>query len=214
MKIVQSRWICILVLIIDFVSCHSDNHYFKINGIISSTQYDGEWMYLVPIKNANAQNVDSCMIRNGVFSFEGTKERVSILRAKPVLRLCLQPLLVITEPGKIKVKIDSVSSSEGTKQNDALQQWKVEKEKFNVAHFVMLKKLKFAKLIPKDSIQVRKAMKILVQKEFIFDLSVIKEQKCNTLANFIYYNIYPFSSQAQKTELNAVYHDKTTIRRQ
>lgn len=214
MKIVQLRWICILVLIIGFASCHSDNHQFKINGIISSTQYDGEWMYLVPIKNANAQNVDSCMIKNGLFSFEGTKEQVSVLRAKPVLRLRLQPLLVITEPGEIRVKIDSMSSSEGTKQNDVLQQWKVEKEKFNAAHFVMLKKFKFAKLIPKDSIQVRKAMKILAQKEFVFDLSVIKEQKCNTLASFIYYNIYPFLSKAQKTELNAVYHDKTIIKRQ
>ena len=47
-------------------------------------------------------------------------------------RMGLQPILVVGEPGEVKVVIDSVSSAGGTPQNDSLQQWKMRTEMHNL----------------------------------------------------------------------------------
>ncbi len=47
-----------------------------------------------------------------------------VLRLRHLLRIYIQELLVVTEPGTIHVKADSVGSVTGTPQNDALQKWK------------------------------------------------------------------------------------------
>ena len=46
-------------------------------------------------------------------------------------RLGLQRVLVIGEPGELKVIIDSVSHAMGTPQNDSLEKWKVRTEIHN-----------------------------------------------------------------------------------
>ena len=50
-----------------------------------------------------------------------------------MLRINLQELLVVKEPGEIAVKIGSKSSAGGTALNDSIQQWK---EKKAVADFL------------------------------------------------------------------------------
>jgi hypothetical protein len=97
---------------------------YTVSGSVPSTRYDGNSVYLVPAVGDNPSNVDSAVIRDGKFSFEGDTERVSIVRVKPSLRLALQDLLVVTEKGVTTVRLDSSSSSGGTKQNEWLQQWK------------------------------------------------------------------------------------------
>jgi|SRR5574344_7220 hypothetical protein len=104
-------------------TCHLKPR-FTINGVVPSNKYDGNKVYLVPVKGDNPSNVDSTIISNGKFSFEGDTERVSIIRVKPALRFELQDLLVVTEKGTTTVKLDSNSTSTGTQQNEQLQQWK------------------------------------------------------------------------------------------
>jgi hypothetical protein len=99
-------------------------------------KYDGEWIYLVPMENAPGR-VDSVKITNASFSFSGQGEEMRVLRLRHLLRIYIQELLVVTEPGTIHVKADSVGSVTGTPQNDALQKWKEGREKKQEAyHFI------------------------------------------------------------------------------
>jgi hypothetical protein len=104
-----------------------------IEGSLPDTAYDGELVYLVPVKGATAENVDSTYINHGAFRFElaagKDSEDVCIIRTRPLLRIKLQELLVIKEPGRLRVKLDSVSSASGTPLNDSLQLWKEQKER-------------------------------------------------------------------------------------
>ena len=79
-------------------------------------KYDGEWIYLVPMENAPGR-VDSVKITNASFSFSGQGEEMRVLRLRHLLRIYIQELLVVTEPGTIHVKADSVGSVTGTPQN-------------------------------------------------------------------------------------------------
>lgn len=103
---------------------------YVIDGKLGTTEFDGEWMYLVPLKNDKGR-VDSVRIKDGAFSFKGDSAEMKVLRVHYLLRGRLQELLVATEPGHISVVIDSVSSGGGTPQNDALQQWKEELTAYN-----------------------------------------------------------------------------------
>lgn len=97
---------------------------FVIQGSVPSRQYEGETVYLVPAIGDNPSNVDSTKIINGKFTFKGDTERVCIVRLKPMLRLKLQDLLVVTEKGTTSVKLGLNSVGGGTRQNMMLQQWK------------------------------------------------------------------------------------------
>jgi len=85
---------------------------------------DGQKIYLVPMTGANRSNVDSTYAHNGRFVFEGDTERVSIIRLPIRQRMQAQELLVVTEPGVIKVHLDTNSTVSGTAQNQLMQQWK------------------------------------------------------------------------------------------
>ena len=100
-----------LLLLACLTGCKSDHNKFTIEGTVPSTKYDGEWIYLVPAEGANSSNVDSTKIKNASFTFKGDVERIAIIRTRPILRLSLQELLVVTEPGDIKVVLNSPSSS-------------------------------------------------------------------------------------------------------
>jgi hypothetical protein len=75
-------------------------------------------------------------ITNGMFSFEKDFSKDTIQMYQILMdyhyRMGLQPILVVGEPGEVKVVIDSVSSAGGTPQNDSLQQWKMRTEMHNL----------------------------------------------------------------------------------
>jgi hypothetical protein len=99
------------------------------------------------MQGARAENVDSACIRQGAFRFEssiGEGGDVFIIRTRPLLRLDLEELLVIKEPGRLRVRLDSVSSASGTALNDSLQQWKEEKQQYDALQSRLRKELKTA----------------------------------------------------------------------
>jgi hypothetical protein len=106
---------------------------YRIEGHLPDSSSDGEFIYLVPFENAVKERVDSTRIENNKFQFEGTVQtpEICILRTRPLLRLKLQELLVVKEPGIINVKFDSTSSACGTALNDSLQHWKDKKMEFD-----------------------------------------------------------------------------------
>ena len=115
---------------------------FLIEGRLPANRYDSAVLYLVPMQGPQPRPVDSVFVNaDGTFSFRGNVEQMAVLRLDYHYRFGIQELLVVTEPGHTKVILDSVSSSEGTPQNDALQKWKEHQEKV-ISAGVMLNKLR------------------------------------------------------------------------
>ena len=113
------------ILLLFLASCQSDKGgECRIYGEMADHSRDGKMVYLVPLIRPDSVGVDSTVITDGKFEFRTRECRMSIVRVELLSRYGLQDLLVVTEPGDVWVKIDSVSSSGGTPQNEVLQQWK------------------------------------------------------------------------------------------
>ena len=70
-------------------------------------------------------------IKDGKFFFEPDSMQMYKILLDYHYRLGVQPLIVVGEPGNIKVTIDSVSHAIGTPQNDSLDKWKFRTEMHN-----------------------------------------------------------------------------------
>ncbi len=123
----------IIAIAILVVGCSSyDKSSCHISGSIDS-QWNGQKIFLVPALGASdAAHVDSVVIENG--SFEFVKDTVGVydIRMAWMYQSKLQDLLVVTEPGEVKVMISSNSSASGTAQNDSLQAWKQITQAYNL----------------------------------------------------------------------------------
>jgi hypothetical protein len=108
---------------------------------------------------------------------------MAIIRTRPILRLTLQELLIVTEPGITKVVLNSVSSAHGTPQNDALQLWKEEKEKNMAAYNFIRNGLQTVS--GKDSLRWIAQKDTLQKRERIYNERFLKEQGNNTVGTFI-----------------------------
>jgi len=124
-----------------FYSC-ADHRTYEIKGTLPHEKYDGEYVFLLPLDGVMPRIIDSVRIENKSFVFTGKADsaQVKIIRLRPQLRLEIQELLVVQEPGeKIWVKLDSLSSSGGTRQNDSLQAWKEIKMKADHTMYILRK---------------------------------------------------------------------------
>jgi hypothetical protein len=133
-----------------------------VEGRLPGDAFHGEPVYLVPVKNATAETVDSACILRDAFRFERRlsgreKESIYILRTRPLLRLKLQELLIVLEPGRLQVRLDSISSAHGTALNDSLQQWKEKKHRYDAILQHLHERLKTASAPQKDSLLALKA---------------------------------------------------------
>jgi len=132
------RPILLLLIIACLIGCSQNES--VIEGKVPDASYDNEIVYLVPVKNPTKKTVDSTLIRDGSFRFNiksRKQNQVYIIRVKPLLRLKLQEILVIPEPGTIQVDLDLRSSASGTPLNQTLQQWKERKEVLDSAYYAL-----------------------------------------------------------------------------
>lgn len=91
----------------------------------ANANLNGKKIFLVPMtRPATMETVDSVVVENGKFEFTADTCELSVIRMDYHFRSGVQDLLVVTEPGKVEVIIDSISSGKGTPQNDSLQSWK------------------------------------------------------------------------------------------
>ena len=95
-----------------------------IEGTIGDGNLNGKRIFLVPVFYEDSLGVDSVVIKDNKFRFERSEEYLADIRVDYHYRQNTENLLVVTEPGVVKVLIDSVSSGGGTPQNDSLQLWK------------------------------------------------------------------------------------------
>ena len=122
-----------LTAVMMFYGCkHAGDGICRIQGVVNGEQYEGKRIFLVPFKGPKtAEYVDSMEIKDGKFHFETDTMQMYTILLDYHYRMGVQPLLVIGEPGDLKVMIDSVSHAMGTPQNDSLEKWKVRTEIHN-----------------------------------------------------------------------------------
>src|ERR1035437_4150195 len=81
------------------VSCNADKSY-TITGSVPRSNFNGEYVYMLPIDNYSIGRVDSALIADSSFVFKGKADsaEIYILRAqKPLSRFDLQDILVVKE---------------------------------------------------------------------------------------------------------------------
>lgn len=111
-------------------SCNNDTgkDEYIIKGTTSQSRLNGKKVFLSPFGKPGIRDsigVDSAFIKDGKFEIRGHRGKfLARVTIEINERFGTQDLLVVTEPGVINVVIDSVSSGNGTPQNDLLQQWK------------------------------------------------------------------------------------------
>jgi hypothetical protein len=99
--------------------------FLTIEGEVSD-RYDGYLIYLVPRPNPTPKTVDSVRIAHGRFAFKTAADtmRMCEITLSKRAKAYVQRLLVVVEPGRLQVQIDTVSSAYGTPLNEELQRWK------------------------------------------------------------------------------------------
>jgi hypothetical protein len=182
------------------LSCTSEKNFLLV-GSLPDKSYDGETIYLVPMENAVKERVDSTIIREGAFRFQGrvTAPEIYIIRAKPVLRYNLEELLVVREPGGLTVKIDMKSSVGGTPLNDSLQVWKERKMRFDFVKAELVKQYREADGASKPEIKQRADMLDVDAMRFHFNFA--KNNKNNLVGRLVLRIMASSFTPEQKKEL-------------
>ena len=112
-------------------SCQKDTT-CRIHGMVGMEQLNGKRIFLVPLYGPKtAEYVDSVEVKDGRFEFTTDSAKMFKILLDYHYRFGVQQLLVVGEPGDIRVKIDSISSASGAPQNDTLQAWKEMTEQHN-----------------------------------------------------------------------------------
>jgi hypothetical protein len=179
------KYLTLLFLLLCAGSCKPD-HSFVIDGSLSDSAFEGELIYLVPFENAPLERVDSSLVVNGSFSFRGEEAspEICILRTRPQLRLHLQELLIVREPGSIHVKIGLNSSASGTPLNDSLQQWKDRISFFDMLQYDLLEQYQAADTLQKSLIKPRvDSLKTLSGN---YNFQFVRNNKDNIVGKFVY----------------------------
>lgn len=189
------------ILLMFLVSCQSGNKY-SIAGHLPDKSYDGETIYLVPLENAVKERVDSTVIKDGAFRFEGrlTVPEIYVIRAKPVLRYNLEELLLVREPGELTATIDKKSSVQGTQLNDSLQYWKERKMRFDFVNAELVKQFRDADDSTKAVLKHKADLLNADALNFHFNF-VLNNQK-NIVGQFVQKIMGSSFSEEQKQKLN------------
>lgn len=111
-------------------SCQADKSYSIDGAIYGGRNFEDQTIYLVPFSGSTAGRVDSARVRDGRFRFDGTAETggIFIVRMRPMMRLFIEELILIREPGNIRARLSEHSSASGTPLNDSLQNWREYKQ--------------------------------------------------------------------------------------
>ena len=80
-----TKFIYVITALFFFINCTSTKFDYEIHGILSSIDFDGELIYLVPLENPLPDTVDSSKMVIGTFLFKGIGEAMKIIRIRPAL---------------------------------------------------------------------------------------------------------------------------------
>lgn len=115
------------------LSCQKSKEY-TISGTVADVSFEGKNVYMQQIGDDAMLNVDTAVVTNGAFAFEGVADStvlrfVSLEEPENVRAQNRVPVLV--EAGKIDVKFDSVITVNGTKVNDEYTAFRLKQRDLN-----------------------------------------------------------------------------------
>ena len=112
----MNKLLYILAIMAAITSCSES---YNIQGSSSVSSLDGSKLYLKAVKDQKIQNIDSCEVVHGKFSFTGPLDTVMMVNLFMDDRSLMMPLVL--EPGEISVRInDSSRKVSGTPLNERL----------------------------------------------------------------------------------------------
>lgn len=108
------QFICTVAVIVLIGSCGNKNQ-FTINGTLDKAEMEGKTIYLFNPYGEGTDPIDSTVVTNGKFSFQGTVDEawIALMGNEEIGILTM----VVIEPGTIVVTADGIS---GTPLNDRL----------------------------------------------------------------------------------------------
>lgn len=180
---------------------------FVVEGTLPADRYEGAWLYMVPMRGPEPKPVDSVQVaRDGFFRFTGNVEQVAVLRLDWHIRYNVQELLVVTEPGVTRVKLDSISCLvEGTPQNQLFQKWKEHQQNY-MAAMARVGKMRVDR-VSEDVWRPIQDSVVTSQGEFIYQL--LKENGANTATRFIGTVLSGRIDSTRRAELSVLLADTT-----
>lgn len=106
-------------------SCGNNQEYVIEGTLYGGSSFEGETIWMVPFSETSGSAVDSCIIRDGRFVFEGEMEgsELYVMRMRPMMSLFIDQLIFIKEPGHIRATLSRPSVAVGSPLNDSLQTW-------------------------------------------------------------------------------------------
>jgi len=190
---------CVIIYLL--LGCSTD--VMVINGVVPAT-YNGQTVFLVPRPDPVPGNVDSMKVSNGRFSFrvEADSIRVCDITISRKARAHVEKLLIVVEPGKLDVKIDTVSSSNGTPLNDELQLWKEAMQETGKRSGLITLKIEETS---NDSIkQGLMADRQRLYNDFGITTFEFVKRNMNPLGGYIYMIMSPLFDSLQRVELKNI----------
>ena len=174
-----------LLFALCFTAC--TKHSSVIEGTLPNDNYDSEAVYWVPMEGEHPKPVDSTHIDKNTFRLvisEHNRNKMGIIRVRPILRWGLQEILVFTETGTVQVKLDTISSAAGTPLNEVLQHWKDRKQMCDREVYALRKKRKAAGV--NDEAGIKDEIEKVFAAYYDDMFQVIVENKDNEVGKFIY----------------------------
>lgn len=124
--------LCIIATVaVTLFSCQEKK--YIIDGTIDKSA-DGETVYLQKQMNDNYVLADSAVIHNGTFKFKGIQDSavIALLSVERQMESrFFRPLFFILENGKLKARIDTISTISGTSLNDRFQTYMNDRRKYD-----------------------------------------------------------------------------------
>ena len=132
-----------LFLLVGLAACNNGRDYVIEGTLYGGRNFEGRTIYLVPFSGAGADNIDSAIVHESRFHFDGTvqQDAVYTLHMNKVMSVFIDDLIIILEPGRIRTKLSQPSSAKGTPLNDSLQSWREFKAKNDSALRAVSKEL-------------------------------------------------------------------------
>ena len=205
----MKKLLSILFAGICFFSC--TNTKFEINGT-ADKKMDGTTVFLKQRINRVWTSMDSVVVKDGKFAFNGVADTAKIayisfvFPAKNKVRQAF-----ILENGKISVAIDTtgILKFSGTKLNDALQVYQNGKNEFNKKAEIVYKAAEDTTLTPEKQTELNAKIADLEREEVSIDKK-FAISNINTLAGtFIFTNSFYAMSTVEKESIVRLMNDKT-----
>lgn len=190
-------------------SCQNTNKY-TITGTIVGDAYEGTNVYLQKMTDKAMVATDSAVVTNGSFTFSGVADSV-VLRFitidESVNQKQASRLPILIEPGKLVVTFDTVITVQGTRINEAYNDFRMSQRDISneIRNIMELynSENNAGTMTPERENEISQTFDSLSEKRTELHFNFIKENINNKLGEFVFQNSSSMFSPEQQKEILA-----------